>query len=80
MSTEELINQGWKKYYECNCSGGIKQYFKNEQFNGFEVLIKPKNQVFRLLKNNHLVAGPDWLYKLPATMQEYGIWSPKETV
>ena len=80
MTIEDLKAQGWKMYYECNCTGGRKQYYKNEQFQGYEVCVRPNRNTFSLLKNNYLVAGPDWLYKLPATMQSNDIWSPKETV
>lgn len=73
-----LIEQGWSAYYTCNCSGGKRSFYHNDKYRGYEVRVNEKKQTFSLLLHNHIIVGPEWLYKLKTKLKENGILEEQE--
>lgn len=69
----ELLQQGWVKYYHCNCGGSVREYYNHPVHKGYEVRLRPTKASFTLLYQNQMIAGPLYSYKLKETLQAHGI-------
>lgn len=67
-----LGDAGWLIYYSCQCPGGSKEYYQHGALPLKEVSINTTKGTFRLLNDNHVVFGPDWLYKLKEKLKANG--------
>jgi hypothetical protein len=68
--TIDLEKGGWRKFYECNCDGSLRQHFENKAHKGFEIVIRPTKNTFRIKMNGQLIGGPFWGYELKQKMAE----------
>lgn len=63
--------EGWEMYYECDCAGGRKQYYKKAEHPNYEIVININRSTFAILLRNHVVFGPDWIYKMEQKLKEH---------
>lgn len=72
---QTLINNGWKKYYDCkSCPNNPKAYYNHDEHKGYDIIVKKKTQTFSIKLNNRTVKGPLWGYQLADTLKTY-TWS-----
>ncbi|MEO9145106.1 MAG: hypothetical protein ABI237_06065 [Ginsengibacter sp.] len=67
---QQLESKGWVMYYQCKCSGG-KQYFINEQFKGYEVIVGIPRQTFKIQLQGQIISGPSYAYQLADKLAQY---------
>jgi hypothetical protein len=70
-----LLSKGWEVYYSCFCGGTKKEYWRNKQYPGYEIRVRPVRQTFSLFLSNQLIHGPNYGYNLENKLKEYGIIS-----
>lgn len=70
---KELTDNGWVMFYSCMCGGSRKEHYNNPSYPGFEIQVRPTRQTFRLFSKNHLIAGPEFVYKLSETLNKFNI-------
>lgn len=65
-----LVQKKWIKFYECNCGGTPRCHYHNPEKKGYEIVIRPLKNTFRILLNNQIIGGPFWGYQLEIKMLE----------
>lgn len=68
---QQLEGLGWKMIHECDTCKGIKQTYTHEGHTGYEILTVVRTNVFSILRENRIVAGPFWGYQLDETIKNY---------
>lgn len=68
---EQLEERGWKLFYQCDCPSGRKEYFNHPDHANYAIRTKQRQQTFRVVLDNQVIAGPFWGYDLEAKLTKY---------
>ena len=55
---EQLVAIGWKLFYRCDCPSGKKEYFNHVDHPKYAIRTRLREQTFRIVYENHVIAGP----------------------
>jgi len=68
---QTLIGLGWKMVFECTTCKGLVQTYEHKDHPGYEIKATIRTNIFSILKQNRIVAGPHWGYQITKKLSEF---------